>query len=662
MSRPPPQMHYTLNGRDTNLTAKDMEELEKNHPSLIVQYMGSMIGTFPSLFETFGDAPVTTPAHIQLQNEYNINQKDEPFESPTEELRRFDSDSNNFTTNDAFIATRSCVRAYKYCTLDKKDIAIKQARESIDLSPNCEAYNLLALCEATNYDEALAFYRQGQTMISKVSKSLKRILKQKEPYDHHHVRGYFRNLIGEANALRKLKRYKEALEVYKKLDQMDKYHYQSGYVHFRLNVPETMMYLDQNQQALEYMQKRSENFNNFAYAIHWMFNKGLIEIITGKVKTETFPHGAYINTVLSTYPLVALYLGDRLALPNVHIPICTRQTRTEFKSTATVQALYARDCYDLWHKHPRALNYLQKLINTLAVACILGEKTNSNSWLLKNLYLPDRSVETLKNYTMDKHGVFQEACFRMGSSILCEAVLLDDKQVLNHLVKECKWKLSLPQDGLNPIQIAAFYNKKVSLETLIDLGADLLSVGRAGVNALQAACNQGNAELLDFALDKKPGVVTNNQRVIDGMYTNLFSSYVITCNANEYKKGVVCQRCQVDTIKHDKNIDFCEVLVVMNKHGLKPSTQLFASLKTEYAHRNSRKKMLALLETFMNSKAPEQVVPVQVSDDEEKCHTCSKVESESEPLRRCTQCMRTKYCSRECQVEDWPQHKKTCGQ
>ena len=45
-----------------------------------------------------------------------------------------------------------------------------------------------------------------------------------------------------------------------------------------------------------------------------------------------------------------------------------------------------------------------------------------------------------------------------------------------------------------------------------------------------------------------------------------------------------------------------------------------------------------------------------------KCAGCGKTEAEAgKELKRCAKCQETRYCSRECQKDDWKQHKKVCA-
>ncbi|CAJ2504881.1 Uu.00g122750.m01.CDS01 [Anthostomella pinea] len=48
--------------------------------------------------------------------------------------------------------------------------------------------------------------------------------------------------------------------------------------------------------------------------------------------------------------------------------------------------------------------------------------------------------------------------------------------------------------------------------------------------------------------------------------------------------------------------------------------------------------------------------------DMDKCNTCGgKKGKNGAELKKCSRCSKTKYCSVECQKEDWSKHRKTCG-
>ena len=44
-----------------------------------------------------------------------------------------------------------------------------------------------------------------------------------------------------------------------------------------------------------------------------------------------------------------------------------------------------------------------------------------------------------------------------------------------------------------------------------------------------------------------------------------------------------------------------------------------------------------------------------------QCRGCGKVHTDGAELKVCGRCKGTKYCSRACQRDDWPQHKASCS-
>ncbi|KAF4625385.1 hypothetical protein G7Y89_g12782 [Cudoniella acicularis] len=54
--------------------------------------------------------------------------------------------------------------------------------------------------------------------------------------------------------------------------------------------------------------------------------------------------------------------------------------------------------------------------------------------------------------------------------------------------------------------------------------------------------------------------------------------------------------------------------------------------------------------------------PVAATNEEPICTTCKKPEADlPNPLKRCAKCQVTRYCSQECQKEDWKTHKRICA-
>ena len=66
------------------------------------------------------------------------------------------------------------------------------------------------------------------------------------------------------------------------------------------------------------------------------------------------------------------------------------------------------------------------------------------------------------------------------------------------------------------------------------------------------------------------------------------------------------------------------------------------------------------LEENLKTFSRQKLALVQCEYDPKRCGFCEKIFPLTE-LRRCTKCKTAKYCSKECQTEDWEQrHKKHC--
>ena len=96
------------------------------------------------------------------------------------------------------------------------------------------------------------------------------------------------------------------------------------------------------------------------------------------------------------------------------------------------------------------------------------------------------------------------------------------------------------------------------------------------------------------------------------------------------------------------------------KHGVGPATRALleqACALGSLIPKETRKaiaRMKQVLETFQD--VSESGAPAMLH----ACHTCSKAETAEQPFQSCSRCKRTYYCSRECQVKDWPHHKAGC--
>lgn len=51
---------------------------------------------------------------------------------------------------------------------------------------------------------------------------------------------------------------------------------------------------------------------------------------------------------------------------------------------------------------------------------------------------------------------------------------------------------------------------------------------------------------------------------------------------------------------------------------------------------------------------------VTIQEDQSYCVQCDKGSHDHSLFNRCGACKTSRYCSRECQAEHWPQHKAIC--
>ena len=86
------------------------------------------------------------------------------------------------------------------------------------------------------------------------------------------------------------------------------------------------------------------------------------------------------------------------------------------------------------------------------------------------------------------------------------------------------------------------------------------------------------------------------------------------------------------------------------------------SVSRLYGHREVAKLLLAsVVKLEQAEKAAEVVVKEEEGEPAKKaprvCQMCGK---EAAKMKKCSVCKRVRYCSEECQLKDWKEHKKAC--
>ena len=148
-----------------------------------------------------------------------------------------------FKTRECYEASKKAHKLYQYDEFDVQDTAncrninvtlqkklIQKAEDALAVSEYCiEAYNALALYKATTFEEALELYRKAQShykdyyseRLEKKRKEVLKYNKKAQTWYNHELRQFMRAIIGEANCLRKMGRYKEALDNYQRCLVLD---------------------------------------------------------------------------------------------------------------------------------------------------------------------------------------------------------------------------------------------------------------------------------------------------------------------------------------------------------------------------------------------------------------------------------------------------------
>lgn len=96
-----------------------------------------------------------------------------------------------------------------------------EARVALEMDPDCcEAYNLLGFCQPS-YEAALTHFLKAIELGPKISPKFDEVVKSNALWDHVPFRAYFRAHMYAANTYRKMGKYKEALNHYLIMTNLD---------------------------------------------------------------------------------------------------------------------------------------------------------------------------------------------------------------------------------------------------------------------------------------------------------------------------------------------------------------------------------------------------------------------------------------------------------
>ncbi|GAB4816563.1 hypothetical protein N2152v2_003609 [Parachlorella kessleri] len=522
-------------------------------------------------------------------------------------------------------ATKMALQAYSYPGAE----ATARARAALQVSPICpEAYVVLAV-HSSSYEEALAFFRlaEGQGLqVVQPGIADEALETDDDLWGRVVLRAWIRGVYGVGNTLRKLGRYREALERYEVLVRhCPRPNTHSSFCNFHAHMPELWYRVHGPEECLKRVRSSSSGSSCLSASVPrvhgdclhplasttcelnscqvpWLYNLALANYVTGVergvglVSGGAFQgsqgsqgmlrealNGAAAVLAVTQNPHVVDYLtGDR-KMPRGRIPQSMGPSDSPMQA-----ALYAKDCRDLWEGVPGAIPYILRLRNTMSAAeqLILAGRSPSapfDAALVEKCFrggvLPNSAVTGLPN----------------SGSLLGAAAILErpEAPALVRLLLEQGAKVA-PTPGspqpLTPLHLACYYGAEPEVvRLLLEHGGDAFSMSSSRFGPVQPpiamACNQGNPRELDVILEhcpelanptgSRPALTAKGAALLEGCLIELLRTSVLPCVKGKAK----CQRCTSGDAAHGPHVSFEGCVDAVVRHGLRPSTPLLKKLQ-----------------------------------------------------------------------------------
>ena len=462
---------------------------------------------------------------------------------------------------------------------------ISKAEKALEISDGkcIEAYNALALYKAKSFEEALNLYRQAQAQykeyyssaLEKHQKEMFRSKKKKAIWYNHDLRQFMRSVIGEANCLRKMGKYEQALEALMRCYELDSENHYGwiSYINYQYHIPECLMRLGRWREAKKFMKKNLSLFDSasakvlmWSYALcqyvlkHMTPFTSCLEYASWTGENQTLKHAIGLAAVTS--PLVYEYLMGIRKLAPIRISKTLRSNSME-TVPETSQLQYISDHLDLWLSVPGALDWAFKNCNTLYAEITMRKKENmlkrkntfpndpyrnliklySRNWLV-NSKIP----KTLSSHNNGDHTLLHSAIELNNIDIL--RLLLDNLALVNNSTFGYACKL----DREKVVQVLCERTNPVIIQELKFQGT---------VDPLEIVCSSGLWATLKSLLIH----VSKTKLVVPQNVLHRCMLYVL--NSTEYDcmhGGKTCNRCMADkNFKHlpSANFEKCIDIIMM---------------------------------------------------------------------------------------------------
>jgi cytohesin len=246
-----------------------------------------------------------------------------------------------------------------------------------------------------------------------------------------------------------------------------------------------------------------------------------------------------------------------------------------------------------------------------------------------------------------KHGADVLSPMADGHCPITVAVQCGKAGVIRALVK-LGGDVHTPRNSFTPIFVAALHDQVESIHVLAELGVDL-NLNVLNFTPLGAAAQSGNVRAIR-ALIANGGDVHAHQH--GG------GSVIIVAARNghvEALQALVELWGDIDVIRASDGMAAVQV-AALNGHekvvkrlyklgaNMKPKDPLISEVVTRLANVIGHAEASQMIETTMEKLTRE-------------CEFCG---CSSKRVKACSKCMKVRYCSAECQKQDWKEHKKEC--
>jgi ankyrin repeat protein len=202
------------------------------------------------------------------------------------------------------------------------------------------------------------------------------------------------------------------------------------------------------------------------------------------------------------------------------------------------------------------------------------------------------------------------------------------------------------QNGSTPINVAAYRGHVGAMRTLAELRADINTANNKRATPVYMAAQEGNVEVIRALAEHGADLNTPAEKGFTPVYSAAYEGHV------DAIKVLVAHGANVNTPTGDGGTPVLVAAQEGRTDVIKLLYKLGANMKPDSAYLSM--KQLAQLDE--NNKAL-QLIDKILAKMTRECECCG---SSSKRLKVCSNCEMVRYCSRQCQVQDYKKHKKEC--